>query len=179
MHSHQTISFRSVIKGKFNLLFVAGLLFSSSIFISCETEMPDNDTANQTEQTAASETPAAAAEAPAADEGKGVGPVKNVEVGASVDQSMAEKGKTIFEAKCTACHNTDATKKVGPGLAKVTERRKPEWIMNMILNPEKMVQEDPTAKELLAEYLAPMANQSLTEEEARHILEYFRQNDSK
>ncbi|MGZ5243669.1 MAG: c-type cytochrome [Bacteroidia bacterium] len=140
--------------------------------------MPDNDSsANQTEQTGAAETPAA--EAPAADDGKGVGPVKSVEVGASVDQSMAEKGKVLFEAKCTACHNTDENKKVGPGLAKVTERRKPEWIMNMILNPEKMVQEDPTAKELLATYLAPMANQSLTEEESRHILEYFRKNDSK
>ena len=37
-----------------------------------------------------------------------------------------------------------------------------------------MVAENPIAKALLAEYVAPMANQSLTETEARLILEYFR-----
>ncbi len=44
----------------------------------------------------------------------------------------------------------------------------------VILDPEKMVKEDPVAKELLTRYLAPMANQSLTDDEARKILEYFR-----
>ena len=63
---------------------------------------------------------------------------------------------------------------VGPALAGVTERRTPEWIMNMIMNPEEMVEKDPAAKALLAEYLAPMANQNITEEEARAILEFFR-----
>ena len=56
----------------------------------------------------------------------------------------------------------------------VTTRRSPEWIMNMILNPEQMVKEDPIAKQLLAEYMSPMADQNLTEEQARNILEYFR-----
>ena len=44
----------------------------------------------------------------------------------------------------------------------------------MIMNPEEMVEKDPAAKALLAEYLAPMANQNITEEEARAILEFFR-----
>ena len=35
------------------------------------------------------------------------------------------------------------------------------------------------AKDLLAEYLAPMANQNLTETEARQILEYFRTKKAK
>jgi len=47
--------------------------------------------------------------------------------------------------------------------------------MNMILNPENMIANDPIAKQLLAEANgAPMANQHLTEEQARAILEYFR-----
>ena len=47
--------------------------------------------------------------------------------------------------------------------------------MNMILNPEQMVKEDATARKLLMEYNgAPMANQNLTEEQARQVLEYFR-----
>ena len=47
--------------------------------------------------------------------------------------------------------------------------------MNMILDPEGMVNNDPLAKQLLLEYNgSPMANQNLTEDEARSILEYFR-----
>ena len=48
----------------------------------------------------------------------------------------------------------------------------------MILNPDEMVKENQAAKELLMEYISPMANQSLTEEEARSILEYFIDNDN-
>ncbi len=40
-----------------------------------------------------------------------------------------------------------------------------------------LASDDPVAKELLKRYLAPMANQNLTEEEARKILEYFRTLD--
>jgi hypothetical protein len=47
--------------------------------------------------------------------------------------------------------------------------------MNMILNPDQMVKEDPLAKDLLLEFNgSPMANQGLTEEQARAVLEYFR-----
>ncbi len=47
--------------------------------------------------------------------------------------------------------------------------------MNMILDPGKMVQEDAIAKKLLMDYNgSPMANQNLSEEEARSVLEYFR-----
>ena len=75
---------------------------------------------------------------------------------------------------CLACHRVDK-KFIGPAPKGILERRSPEWVMNMILNPEVMVKEDPLAKALLAEFNgAPMANQSLTEEEARAVLEYFR-----
>jgi len=37
-----------------------------------------------------------------------------------------------------------------------------------------MVVENAKAKELLMEFSAPMANQNLTEDEARAVLEYFR-----
>ncbi|MCG9971915.1 c-type cytochrome [Christiangramia crocea] len=105
---------------------------------------------------------------------KGIGPVKNLELPAEIDQAMVAKGKAIFDSKCLACHKP--TKKfIGPAPAGVLERRSPEWVMNMILNPEEMVMKDPIAKQLLIEHNgSPMANQNLTEEEARQILEYFR-----
>ena len=108
---------------------------------------------------------------------KGIGPIASVTLG-EIDESMAATGKEIFKLKCSACHKM-SKRFVGPGLAGVTERRTPEWIMNMILNPEEMVEKNPLAQKLLAEYLSPMANQSLTEEEARQILEYFRTVPSK
>ena len=68
------------------------------------------------------------------------------------------------------------TKKfIGPAPKGILERRSPEWVMNMILNPEEMIANDPIAKQLLAEANgSPMANQHLTEEQARAVLEYFR-----
>jgi cytochrome c len=109
-------------------------------------------------------------------EDKGVGPITNMTLG-EIDQKMAEEGKAVFLAKCSACHKI-SKRVVGPALVGITERRTPEWIMNMILNPEKMVVENAAAKKLLEEYLAPMANQNLTENEARQILEYFRTKTS-
>jgi cytochrome c len=102
----------------------------------------------------------------------GIGPVKSITLG-EIDEAMVAEGKEVFKLKCSACHKI-SKRVVGPALADITKRRSPEWIMNMILNPEEMVEKDPIAKKLLAEYLAPMANQSLTEKEARLILEYFR-----
>lgn len=104
---------------------------------------------------------------------KGIGPISSVSLG-EIDQAMVAEGEVVFKAKCTACHKI-SKKFVGPALKGVTQRRSPEWIMNMTLNPEEMIQKDPIAKQLLAEANgAPMANQNITEEEARALLEYFR-----
>lgn len=117
------------------------------------------------------------AETPAAGnpmDNKGIGPITSVELGAEVDQAMAAKGKEVYEKMCTACHKPEE-KFIGPAPKGIFDRRSPEWIMNMILNPVEMVQKDPIAKELLKEFNgSPMANQNLTQEEARAVLEYFR-----
>lgn len=107
----------------------------------------------------------------------GVGPVEQVDLSAGIDPALVEKGKAIFEAKCTACHKFDE-RYVGPALAGVTERRNPAWIMNMIINPQEMTQKDPVAKGLLAEYMVQMVNQNVTEDDSRALLEYFRSVDN-
>jgi len=108
---------------------------------------------------------------------KGIGPIKSITL-TEIDEAMAAEGKEVFKIKCSACHKI-SKRFVGPGLAGVMERRTPEWVMNMILNPEEMVLKNKIAKDLLAEYLAPMANQNLTEKEARLILEYLRTKKAK
>jgi hypothetical protein len=66
---------------------------------------------------------------------------------------------------------------VGPGWKGVTQRRKPEWIMNMVTNVDMMLEKDPQAQRLLEECLVRMPNQNLTKDEARKVLEFQRSND--
>ena len=116
---------------------------------------------------------------PAANDGKGVGEIKSVALNNPLDQDMITKGKAIYDMKCAACHKLSANRVVGPGFGGVTERRKPEWIMNMITNVEVMLDQDPEAQKLLEECLTRMPNQNVTTEDARSILEFFFDNDSK
>ncbi len=106
-------------------------------------------------------------------ENKGIGPITSLKLG-PIDQALVEEGQVLYQELCTACHKPNE-KFIGPAPAGIMSRRSPEWVMNMILNPDEMLRKDPIAKQLLVEYnMAPMANQGLTEDQARNILEYFR-----
>ncbi|RPI17120.1 MAG: cytochrome c [Ignavibacteriae bacterium] len=109
------------------------------------------------------------------DEELGVGPVTEIKL-ASIDKNLVTKGEQIFTSKCSACHKMNE-RLVGPPLKDITKRRKPEWIMNMILNPQQMTQENAIAKELFATYLIQMTFQDVSHDDARALLEYFRAND--
>lgn len=87
----------------------------------------------------------------------------------------AKKGEELFASKgCKACHNLDATKLVGPGLAGINQRRSLPWLARMILKPEEMVKSDPEAKKMLAAYMTAMANQNVAvDTELPHILAYL------
>ena len=105
---------------------------------------------------------------------KGVGPITSLPLPAEIDAQLASEGETVYNQMCLACHRI-GKKFIGPAPDRILERRTPEWVMNMILAPEKMVKEDPLAKDLLVEFNgSPMANQGLTEDQARAVLEYFR-----
>lgn len=108
----------------------------------------------------------------------GVGPVSSLKLENEIQHALVASGEKLFTNKCAACHKMEE-KYVGPALKGVTIRRQPEWIMNMILNPQEMTQKDPTAQELLGEYLTQMPFQNITQAEVRSILEYFRSVDHK
>jgi hypothetical protein len=108
---------------------------------------------------------------------KGIGPVKELKLD-PVNLEIATAGKKLFEAKCSACHKMNE-RLAAPALKGVTTRRAPEWIMNMILNPDEMIDKDPIAQELLGEYLIKMTFQNVTQDETRSVLEYFRYYDEK
>jgi mono/diheme cytochrome c family protein len=148
-------------------LKIVSVLFLAA-FMSCGGKEA-NSSANQ-----AAKPKSMLAEEPDPMTNKGIGPVTEVKLDAQVDQALADKGKVVYDKMCTACHKP-TEKFIGPAPKGILERRSPEWIMNMILNPEQMVKEDPIAKKLLMEFNgSPMANQHLTQDEARAVLEYFR-----
>jgi len=159
-----------------------------TFFISCGGDKSKKDTPIKTTQQnevkkeevkkEEPKTEIASADAPASKridlKNKGVGLIKSVTLDSEINQEMVTKGADVFKRMCTACHKPNK-KFIGPSPQNILERRTPEWIMNMILDPEKMIKEDPLAKELLIEFNgSPMANQNLSEEEARAVLEYFR-----
>jgi mono/diheme cytochrome c family protein len=106
---------------------------------------------------------------------KGVGKFTNVPLG-PLDTAEASRGAALFQSKCMVCHKPTEEKLIGPGLKGVTQIRTPEWIMNMITDPNDMTENDPVAKALLDQYHTQMVVQS-TDEEARDLLEFLRQND--
>ena len=148
------------------------------LFVCCggSSSGEGNEQSSATESSTTVATSVAVADPEAKSESKGVGKFTSVEIG-ELDAGMAEKGKAIFESKCASCHKTTGEKLVGPGIKGITERRTPEWIMNMITNPQEMTQQDPVAKALLEKHLIQMTFQNVSDDETRQILEYFRQND--
>ena len=99
--------------------------------------------------------------------------VKHVEVEATPNATLADKGQKIFETTCTSCHKYDQ-RYVGPGLGGVTHRRPPEYVMNMILDTDAMVENDDTVRCLLQTYMLKMPNMNVDENDARSVLEHLR-----
>ena len=116
-------------------------------------------------------------DAPAYDPNRGVGKFTHVDVSNKLDASLASAGEVIYGVKCAACHKLTEEKLVGPGWKGVTERFKPEWIMNFVTNTDEMLNKDPKAQALLEICLVRMPNQNLTDNDARQLLEYMRKND--
>lgn len=146
--------------------FILSIMVLLAFLVSCggNTNEPQNDTTSEEKVS------------PKADP-KGIGVVRNVTLTDPLEESMVVTGKAIYEMKCSACHKLTDQRVVGPGFAEVTNRRRPEWIMNMITNVDIMLDEDPVAQKLLEECLTRMPNQSVSVGDARALLEFMRKND--
>lgn len=114
---------------------------------------------------------------PSYDPHRGEGKFTKVEVGASLDAPMAEKGFAAYGVKCGSCHKLSDEKLVGPGWKDVTKRNTAEWIMNFMTNTDAMLNKDPKAQAQLELCLVRMPNQNLSDDEARALYEFMRKND--
>jgi cytochrome c2 len=88
----------------------------------------------------------------------------------------SEEGKTLFTARCAACHNVNK-QLTGPALAGVHERRSIEWIINFVHSSQTMVKKGD--KEAIALYekfnKIPMPDHGdLTDDNIKSIVEYVK-----
>ena len=145
-------------------------------FVACSGSGDKKDV-NTTSETNTEE-PAAKSDAnPTYDPNRGEGKFHDVQVSDKLDGAMAAKGEKIADLKCTSCHKMTDERLVGPGWHGVTSRHKPEWIMNFMTNTDAMIDKDPKAQAMLEICMVRMPNQSLSDDEAREILEFMRKND--
>lgn len=147
----------------------------SALLISCGGEEKKS---TETQATTTQEQPQAAApESYDPKRGEGKWTAETLALDTKLDAAKATAGETASGVKCGSCHKYTDEKLVGPGWKGVTIRRTPEWIMNFITNPDPMLDKDPEAQAMLELCLVRMPNQSLTDEEARQLLEFMRKND--
>lgn len=101
----------------------------------------------------------------------------NIPATAAPTDPVAVQGKLSFESKCLACHSIAGGPKLGPDLYGVTKRRNEAWLARWMKEPEQMLQTDPDAKAMLAQWKVPMPNQNLSDEEVRQYIAYFKWAD--
>lgn len=87
----------------------------------------------------------------------------------------SEEGKTIFAARCAACHNVNKVL-VGPALAGVDQRRSIDWIVKFVHSPQTIIKSgDAYAVALLDKYKVQMPDHAdLTEANIKSIVEYIK-----
>ncbi|MCS6916073.1 MAG: cytochrome c [Chitinophagales bacterium] len=96
-----------------------------------------------------------------------------------INELRADRGKTLFQSKCTTCHDLDR-KVIGPPLRGVTQRRTYNWMMNMILYPDRWVKTDSVAKALHKEYnyVQMIIPGGITEDQAMAVIAYLQREDA-
>lgn len=155
-------------------LLVPGILSLALIVSSCGDN--DGDKSNADGATTTDNTNASSG-AGDYDSSVGAGKFKNVEISPTLDAAKADAGQKVYDVKCASCHKLTDERLVGPGWKNVTQRHKPEWIMNFVTNVDEMLEKDPKAQAQLEVCLVRMPNQNLTDDDARNVYEFMRMND--
>ena len=100
--------------------------------------------------------------------------VSTVVLSLAATNASAQDGEAKFKSTCGSCHSIGGGKRVGPDLQGVGERRKEDWLINFIKHPQQMIDSDPDAKTMAAEFLpVVMPDQPLTDDEIKAILGYI------
>jgi protein SCO1/2 len=88
-----------------------------------------------------------------------------------------DEGDLKFQSRCSACHTIGGGDAIGPDLLDVHARRDRAWLVNYILEPDRMLaQHDPIAMTLFGRYkTVRMPNLNLTPEDTEKVIKYIQQ----
>jgi len=159
--------------------FITAACATTIILFACNSGSEKSATPSPPSEGGATAKTDTGSSAASGNEKTGVGKFQHVELTHPLDQTMVAAGKGVYDLKCASCHKLTDEKLVGPGWKGVTDRRAPEWIMNFVTNTEEMLEKNQEAKNLYEICLVKMPNQNLSDQDARSILEFQRNNDGK
>lgn len=94
----------------------------------------------------------------------------------SKESTYGLAGEGLFQKACSACHTIGGGKRIGPDLHGVTSRRKKDWLIRAMMEPDVMRQEkDPEMIALDALYPGViMPDLDLSETDSKDVLSYIK-----
>jgi protein SCO1 len=89
---------------------------------------------------------------------------------------IMDKGQYVFATRCAACHTIGGGDKIGPDLIGVTNVRDRDWLVRIIADAPKMIEEkDPIATALFGKYKGiRMPKLNLAQADVNTLIEYMK-----
>ena len=86
----------------------------------------------------------------------------------------ADQGKDLFDKQCAGCHTIGGGDGGGPDLKGVVEKRPADWLVRVIVEPDKLnAAKDPIQVELVKKAGFEMPNLGISIEDAKKIIAYL------
>ncbi|MBK5274840.1 MAG: cytochrome c [Desulfuromonadales bacterium] len=86
----------------------------------------------------------------------------------------ADQGKDLFDKQCAGCHSIGGGDGGGPDLKGVAEKRPADWLVRVIVEPDKLsAAKDPVQAELVKKYGFEMPNLGISADDAKKIIAYL------
>lgn len=87
---------------------------------------------------------------------------------------QADQGKDLFDKQCASCHTIGGGDGGGPDLKGVTEKQTGDWLVRVIVEPDKLTAaKDPHQAELVKKFGFEMPNLGISSEDAKKIIAYL------
>lgn len=95
-------------------------------------------------------------------------------VGSLTIPANADSGKDLFEKQCASCHTIGGGDGGGPDLKGVTEKQTVDWLVRIIVEPDKLTAaKDPHQAELVKKFGFEMPNLGISSDDAKKIITYL------
>ncbi len=86
----------------------------------------------------------------------------------------ADQGKDLFDKQCAGCHSIGGGDGGGPDLKGVAEKRPADWLVRVIVEPDKLTAaKDPVQAELVKNFGFEMPNLGISADDAKKVIAYL------